>query len=410
MLSEHTIAIVKSTAPVLQQHGETLTRHFYTRMFAHNPEVAPFFNPANQSAGVQQRALAAAICAYAANIDNLEVLGGAVELIAQKHASLQVQPEHYGVVGTHLLASIKEVLGDAATDDVIGAWSDAYGLLANILTGREKQIYHEHATQPGGWVGFKPFRVVRKEIESDVITSLYLAPEDGQRLPDYKPGQYITIRVPHPDTGTTMRNYSLSDKPGRDWIRISVKREDGAAAGAPGGYVSNLLHARSDVGATLDIAPPCGEFFLDTTEQHARPLVLLAAGVGVTPLLSILLSALEATPDRPIVFIHGVVSESAQAFRTTIDELASTHPNLTVHYRYAEPSPRLAQRGHCSAGLIDAALIESLVPERDADYFFCGPQPFMVNVYYDLLTWGIPPAQVHFEFFGPRQELERGRR
>ena len=89
MLSEQTIAIVKSTAPVLEQHGEALTKHFYKRMFSHNPEVAPLFNPANQFAGSQQRALAAAICAYAANIDNLEVLGGAVELIAQKHSSLQ---------------------------------------------------------------------------------------------------------------------------------------------------------------------------------------------------------------------------------------------------------------------------------------------------------------------------------
>ncbi|MGB4923867.1 MAG: globin domain-containing protein, partial [Candidatus Nitrotoga sp.] len=111
MLSTQTIAIVKSTAPILEEHGETLTRHFYKRMFAHNPEVAPLFNPANQAAGLQQKALAGAICAYAANIDNLEVLGGAVELIAQKHASLQVKPEHYPVVGENLLASIREVLG-----------------------------------------------------------------------------------------------------------------------------------------------------------------------------------------------------------------------------------------------------------------------------------------------------------
>ncbi len=94
MLSQQTIDIVKSTAPILNEHGETLTKHFYKRMFSHNPEVTPFFNPANQAGGTQQRALAAAICAYAANIDNLEVLGGAVELIAHKHASLMIKPEH----------------------------------------------------------------------------------------------------------------------------------------------------------------------------------------------------------------------------------------------------------------------------------------------------------------------------
>src|SRR5690606_36073875 len=107
MLDEKTIQIVKSTAPILQEHGETLTRHFYKRMFSHNPEVGPFFNPAHQTSGSQQKALAGAICAYAANIDNLEVLGGAVELIAQKHASLQIKPEHYPIVGENLLASIR---------------------------------------------------------------------------------------------------------------------------------------------------------------------------------------------------------------------------------------------------------------------------------------------------------------
>ncbi|EDY16604.1 Nitric oxide dioxygenase [Chthoniobacter flavus Ellin428] len=112
MLTDQTIATVKATAPILEQHGELLTRHFYKRMFEKNPEVGPLFNRTNQEKGSQQKALAAAICAYAANIDNLEVLGGAVELIAQKHASLQIQPEHYPIVGENLLASIREVLGE----------------------------------------------------------------------------------------------------------------------------------------------------------------------------------------------------------------------------------------------------------------------------------------------------------
>ena len=170
MLSEKTIQIVKSTAPILEEHGETLTRHFYKRMFSHNPEVLPFFNPANQVEGSQQKALAGAICAYAGNIDNLDVLGGAVELIAQKHASLQVKPEHYPIVGQNLLESIKEVLGEGATDEVIEAWAEAYGFLADILIGREAQIYAGHEAVPDGWGGFKNFRVVRKEKESTNIT------------------------------------------------------------------------------------------------------------------------------------------------------------------------------------------------------------------------------------------------
>ncbi len=404
MLKPETIAIVKATAPVLDQHGEALTRHFYKRMFSHNPEVLPFFNPSNQHVGTQQRALAAAICAYAANIDNLEVLGGAVELIAQKHASLRILPQHYPIVGENLLASIREVLGEAATDDIINAWAEAYGFLADILIGREAQIYKEHEAAPNGWVDFKLFRIVKKEKESTNITSFYLAPADGSGVPFFKPGQYLTLRMPSPCGHTTMRNYSLSDAPNGEYLRISVKRED---INTPKGYVSNLLHDSYEVGATIEVGPPCGEFFLDVAAKHERPLVLLAAGVGITPILSMLHTALKEMPERKIVFIHGALNEDVQAFRDTVDALAAKHPNLKTHYRYTdEPAANCARSGNCSTGLIDAALIESLAGQRDADYYFCGPQPFMVGVYHDLLAWGIPANQVHFEFFGPRQALE----
>jgi nitric oxide dioxygenase len=394
--------------PVLEAHGELLTRHFYQRMFEKNPEVGPFFNPANQAAGSQQKALAAAICAYAANIDNLEILGGAVELIAQKHASLQIQPEHYPIVGENLLASIREVLGDGATEEVIHAWGEAYGFLANILIGREKEIYHQHQVNPHGWTGFKPFRVTCKEQESEVITSFYLEPADGAAVPDFKPGQYLTLRVPSPCGHTTMRNYSLSDKPGQPWFRISVKRESAQNAGTPDGFVSNYLHQSVQVGDSLEVGPPCGEFFLDLTEQHHRPLVLISAGVGITPTLSMLLSVLEAMPERLIFFIHAALNGRTHAFKQIVRDLAARHPNLTIHSRYSEPTADdRAQGNFDSEGFVDGPLIESLIPDRDADYYFCGPKPFMVNIYHQLLEWGIAPTQVHLEFFGPKQELQK---
>ena len=408
MLTDQTITIVKSTAPILEQHGETLTRHFYRRMFEKNPEVAPFFNRTNQVAGTQQKALAAAICAYAANIDNLEVLGGAVELIAQKHASLQIKAEHYPIVGENLLASIREVLGEGATDEVIHAWGEAYGFLANILIGREKEIYHQQDAAPHGWTGFKRFRVIRKEPESDVVTSFYLQPDDGSAVPDFKPGQYITLRVPSPCGHTTMRNYSLSDRPGQPWYRISVKRETGPDASKPDGFVSNFLHRGVGVGDSLEVGPPCGEFFIDLTENHQRPLVLLSGGVGITPIMSMLLASLKHAPHRRVYFIHGALNGATHAFRQTVLELEKHHPNLKVHYRYNEATVRDISEGFChSEGLVDAELLEEIIPGRDADFYFCGPKPFMINVYHHLLEWGVPPTQVHLEFFGPRQELEK---
>src|SRR6187397_2054432 len=115
MLQPKTIEIIKAITPLVAANAETITRRFYQLMFEGDPQVKAFFNQAHQHSGGQQRALAGAICAYFANIDNLAALGPAVELIAQKHCSLAIQPEHYPIVGKHLLVAIKDVLGEAAT-------------------------------------------------------------------------------------------------------------------------------------------------------------------------------------------------------------------------------------------------------------------------------------------------------
>lgn len=408
MPSQKTIEIVKATAPVLQEHGNTLTRHFYNRMFSHNPEVLPYFNRANQTAGKQQAALASAICAYAANIDNLGQLKEAVELIAQKHASLQIKAEHYPIVGENLLASIREVLGSAATDEIVAAWGEAYGLLADILINREAQIYRQAASAPGGWEGFRRFIVSKRERESSVVTSFYLTPEDNGLLPAFKPGQYITVRVPTGDGSTTMRQYSLSAKPNPDWLRISVKREDGVSGTTPPGYVSNLLHSSLSFSTTLEVTPPCGEFFLDPDLHNERPLVLVAGGIGITPLMSMLQSALEDTPQREVTFIHGCQNEDVQAFKSTVEDLKAQHANLSAHFRYIDPLPPRNGGGNgigVSKGFIDAPLLETMIGGRDADYYYCGPTPFLAHMHNILNAMSVPSGQQNFEFFGPKEDL-----
>jgi nitric oxide dioxygenase len=193
--------------------------------------------------------------------------------------------------------------------------------------------------------------------------SFYLAAADGAPLPTFKPGQYITVRATTPQGSTTMRNYSLSDKPGQEWFRISVKREVPPEANTPGGYVSNRLHDEVESGDTIEIAPPCGDFFLDVTEKHDRPLVLLAAGVGITPIMGILLAALDAMGDRKIFFIHASLNENVQAFKSTIDGLEMKHPNLKSCHLYSDAGPR---SGNAITGFVTAELIESLVPKRNA--------------------------------------------
>ena len=137
-LSSTTKEISKATAPVIKEHGEAITTRMYEILFANYPETKALFSDAPEN---QHKLLAAAIAAYAANIDNLDVLGKAVETMAQRHVKTKVKEEHYPMVGLSLLQAIKDVLGDAATDEVINAWKEAYFFLADILIAREKEIY-----------------------------------------------------------------------------------------------------------------------------------------------------------------------------------------------------------------------------------------------------------------------------
>lgn len=402
MLHENTIAIVKATAPAVAANAEAITTRFYHLMFAGNPEVKAFFNQAHQSSGGQPRALAGAICAYAANIDNLGALGPAVELIAQKHCALMIKPEHYPIVGKHLLVAIKDVLGDAANDEIIAAWAEAYGLLAQVLIDREKAIYAEQAASNGGWNGYRPFIVDRKVRESEIITSFYLKPQDGGALPAFKPGQYVTVNVAHPTTPTSPRNYSLSDRPGLDYFRISVKREPGS----PPGLISNYLHDEIEEGDVLSIGPPCGEFTLDVDKVGKRPIVLISGGVGLTPMLSMLKTLANRNVDVPVHFIHGTRNSTTHALGDEVRHTKSQHPNVHVHVVYSDPLTGDGDGTHCDhVGLIDVPLLEKLVPEMNGEFYLCGPKEFMACLYHGLMKHGVPDSQIHFEFFGPKQDL-----
>lgn len=405
MLSDDVIAIVKATAPAVAANAEAITRCFYQRMFTGDPAVQAYFNQAHQHTGTQQRALAGAICAYAANIDNLGALGPAVELIAQKHCSLGIQAEHYPIVGKHLLLAIKDVLGDAATEEILAAWGAAYGFLAQIFIDRESQIYREQESLPGGWSGYRKFVVERKTPESEVITSFYLKPADGSSLSAFKPGQYLTVRIDHPTTPTSPRNYSLSDRPGLGHYRISVKREPGPAPGLPCGLVSNYLHDAVHAGDTLEVGPPCGEFTLEPEQANGRPIVFLSGGIGLTPVLSMFKTLAHHRVNTPIYFIHGARNSRVHALGDEVREVASGHPNVTTHFRYSEPL--LGDERQCdSTGVVDVQLLRELLPGPDAEYYFCGPKPFTSGLYHALKGWGVDESQIHFEFFGPRQDLE----
>lgn len=139
-LTPAAIATVKATAPVLVQHGVAITSRMYERLFV-DPEIRALFDEAAQASGEQPRRLAAAIVAFAQNVDNLQVLTGAIERMAERHVATQVRPQHYPSVANALLPAIRDILGEAATDEVLQAWGEAYWFLADVLIARETELY-----------------------------------------------------------------------------------------------------------------------------------------------------------------------------------------------------------------------------------------------------------------------------
>jgi len=391
MLTPSQTALITATVPLLEAHGETLTRHFYQTLFQDFPQVLPLFNQSNQNGGTQQRALASAVLCYARHIESLDQLGPLVATIVNKHVSLQILPEHYPLVGASLLKAIREVLGaDVATGAVIDAWAAAYGQLADILIGAERSAYAAQATAPGGWLGTRAFTLVRKTVESAEITSFVLRPVDGAPVMDFQPGQYIGVRLDI-DGREHKRQYSLSAASNLESYCISVKRETG-------GVVSNHLHDALQVGDTIDLYAPSGAFILQPGE---RPVVLISGGVGITPTLAMLTTALRA--NRQVVFIHAARNGKVHAFRDHIDTLADQYPQLRHHYCYAEHDGEGAAPH--AVGLLDQNLLAQWLPATDIDAYFLGPTAFMRSVKASLQALGVPPAQARYEFFGPAEEL-----
>lgn len=398
MLPHHR-QIVRNTVSILREHGETITSVFYRQLFEKHPELLHVFNPANQRNGGQAKSLAASILAYAAHIDQLERLGGMVDQIAHKHASLEIQPAHYPIVGEHLLSAIKTVLGEAATPQILEAWAAAYQQLATVMIGRESSLYEEGAQQPGGWRGYKPFVLRRKQEESETISSFYLAPRDGRPLPPFQPGQFVGVKVRIPGSEfDQIRQYSLSEIPNETYYRVSVKREAAPAhdSAAPEGQVSTYLHDNAKEGDTLLVHVPTGQFVLN--EASAGPVVLISGGVGITPAFC-MLQFLAQENRREVLFVHATTKGSHHAFRRDVRTLSAKHPLIKQVAYYEYPDPADTDYNH--EGRITVETLSAYLPAGEPEFYYCGPLGFMNAVNGILDQLGVPRARRYTEAFAP---------
>lgn len=268
----------------------------------------------------------------------------------------------------------------------IGSWSAAS---RTIEANREKETW-------------RPFVVHEKVQESDSIASFILTPTDGGGVVSHEAGQHLPISLVLPDGREEIRTYTVSSAKNGFYYRISVKREDGG--------VSQWLHDKAGVGSVLQAKAPRGAFTL--SPDRTRPIMLVSAGVGLTPMVGMLDTLLIANGrclnHAPIAFLHGAANGAVQAFKEWIVEKTKTHQTFSAHFVYSQPRPEdVLGRDYHTSGRIDADLVLRLQPGENCDFYLCGPASFMQDVYDGLRARGVSDGRIFAESFGPSRLKRR---
>lgn len=255
---------------------------------------------------------------------------------------------------------------------------------------RQKSSLPVHHSSQQHWNGLRIFTIVKKVRETEDIYSFYLEPHDGKPLPVFHAGQYLTLQIQHPEQNKlVMRCYSLSDSHSADYYRISVKKE-------PEGLVSNYLHQQLNEGDIIEAKAPAGEFYLKLEPPH--PVVLIAGGVGITPLLSMINTLIEREDDREIHLFYGVRNGSQVMMKEYLQELSEKCSQFHLHLCYSRP--RESDVDYLHHGRIDIELLRSTLAVSNYHYYLCGSLAMMQGLSEDLKGWGVPENDIYFESFG----------
>ena len=275
------------------------------------------------------------------------------------------------------------------------------------ITAPESMAPVDVEPQPApGWAGLRRFRVDRKVMEdaNASVCSFYVVPEDRQPLPAFLPGQFLTfsLDVPAPSTGNeqVIRCYSLSDAPSPDHYRISVKRVPAPPGlNVPPGRSSNFLHDQVAVGDVLQVRSPAGHFHIDRSNS---PVVLIAGGIGITPMLSMLNWCFAEQPGREVWLFYGVRNSRELIMLPQLEALAAGHPEFRLRICFSDPLPGdLTGESSRLAGRVDVAQLRMQLPLKPYHYYLCGPTPMMASLVPALEDWGVADSHIHFEAFGP---------
>lgn len=378
--------IISATLPLVGAHIDEITSEFYRRMFEAHPELLRnLFNRGNQAQGAQQRALAAAIATFATHLVDpaLPHPADLLSRIGHKHASLGVTADQYLIVHEHLFAAIVAVLGaDTVTEDVAAAWDRVYWIMADTLIALEHDLYAGAGTADGD-----VYRRLRVSRRVDDPSGAVLVTVASAADPKGTPGQYVSVGVTLPDGARQLRQYSLVNAPGAD-LTFAVK---------PAGEVSEWIRANLRVGDLLDVTVPFGDL---PTPGPQVPVVLVSAGIGITPMISMLEHLAANAPETTVLSLHADRSDTSHPLRERQRELVDALPNASLAIWYEDGLTAGDPRVHAGRMVLDGLDI----PE-DAHVYVCGADGFVQAVRPQLLERGLPADRVHCELFSPNDWL-----
>lgn len=289
-------------------------------------------------------------------------------------------------------------------------WQNYDALRTSVIEGGLPIAPHNDGADAepvsAAWSGWRAFKVTHKVIENAVgdICSFHLEPQDGQALPAFMPGQYLTFRLdmalPDGKTQAITRCYSLSDGPRANGYRVSIKRVPAPPNTThPPGRASNYFHDQVPLGGLLQVRAPAGHFHLDHSDA---PVVLLAGGIGITPMLSMVNWCFAEQPEREVWLFYGARHNQELMAQDHLEALADMHPNFHLHFCLsgADGGAPLASK-YQRPGRVDIDLLRRLLPLKPYHFYLCGPTPMLESLVSDLEDWGVPDARIHFEAFGP---------
>lgn len=390
--------VIKSTVPILASSGLALMKHFYARMIKNNPDLKNQFSATHQLTGAQALALAQAVHAYAANIDDLTPLLPTVKHIVHKHCSIGVTPDQYSIVGENLIASLMEVLTLDHKSPIILAWTRAYNILADIFIKAEYDLYVSTSNaELFGWYGYRDFIITSKIIESENITSYYLSPRDGiYPLPKPEAGQYIAVRVYVKKLNSMqIRQYTITDY-NQKYYRISVKKDLGVSL-----ELSSCIVGVS----TISVTVPYGEYTLSNSSLSLSKcvsdsnIILISAGIGITPIYSL---AMQLSNDKNynnnnLTFIHGT-HNSNTLFHDAINKIKQTNKfNVKLFFSKPDDKQDKINNNYDVKGRI--VITDDLLSKKPSTYFVCGPSQFMTDIHKQLINKGVNNNNIHMELF-----------